>query len=310
MNWNPESDFLPDNLKHGAVTIGNFDGVHLGHAQILHRLKAHGLPIVIFTFATHPRQILCQETAPEQLTLNERKEYLLRSLGADEVIFAPTQKILNWTADEFFRNVIIDFLDAQVIVEGANFAFGKKRSGNTALLREFCENSGRKLEIIHDLLEFDGASVSSSRIRKHISRGEIREANALLTAPYQLEGNVIHGLARGRTMGFPTANLGGIQTIIPAHGVYACRACLQDGASYPAAVHIGPNLTFHETENKVEIFLLHFSGNIYSQCLKIDFLEKLRDLADFHDSKKLMEQIQCNIRETERVFDEFSMNFN
>ncbi len=303
MNWNPESDILPDKLKRCAVTIGNFDGVHRGHAHILQRLKAHGLPTVVFTFSPHPKQLLCQDTAPELLTNQKRKAELLRALGADEVIFAPTEKILNWPADIFFQKVILDFLDAQVIVEGANFSFGKKRSGNTDLLQNFCNNSNRKLEIVRDLLQINGSSVSSSRIRKRISEGQIREANALLTAPYQLEGKVVHGLARGRTLGFPTANLGEIQTIIPAHGVYACRACLQDGTQRPAAVHIGPNVTFHETENKVEVFLLNFTGNVYSANLKIDFLERLRGLTHFNDSETLTKQIERDVHETKKIFE-------
>lgn len=248
--------------------------------------------------------------APELLTVQKRKEELLRFLGADEVIFAPTEKILCWSADLFFQKVILDFLDAQVIVEGPNFAFGKKRTGNADLLQALCLRSGRKLEIVQDLLQINGDSVSSSRIRKHISEGRIREANALLTAPYRLEGKVVHGLARGRTLGFPTANLGEIQTILPAHGVYACRACLEDGASCPAAVHVGPNVTFHETENKVEIFLLHFSGNLYSTRMKIDFLERLRGLVDFHDSDSLMKQIEHDVQKTENIFNMSRSLFN
>lgn len=296
--WNPDSDTLPPRLKRCAVSIGNFDGVHLGHAEIIRRLKAHGGPALVFTFAQHPKSILHPEKAPNLLTLPERKAELLRNLGVDEVIFAQTEEILNWPADYFFERVVVNFLDARILAEGANFLFGKGRTGDTRTLAEFCRESGRELEVVRNLHEVKGDAVSSSRIRRCIAQGELAEANALLTAPYQMAGKVVHGEARGRTMGFPTANLDEIQTILPAHGVYACRAILPDGERRPAAVHIGPNVTFHETRTKVEVHLLDFQGNVYGLPLKIDFHSRLRELVPFSGREALMAQIELDIRET------------
>lgn len=303
--WNPDSDQLPEQFRRGAVTVGNFDGVHHGHAEIIRCMKAHGLPLTVFTFARHPRQILNPSDAPQRLTSLARQEELLRALGIETVIFAPTEKILSWPPETFFQKVIVDFLDAAVVVEGPNFHFGRGRMGNTRLLERLCTDSGRQMKVVETLLEINGSPVSSSRIREMISLGNITNANTLLTAPYRLTGTVIHGEARGRTLGFPTANLGEIQTLIPGHGVYACRAILENGISCPAAVHIGPNVTFGETETKVEIHLLDFCGDVYGETLSIDFHSRLRKLVTFPDRNALMKQIDQDISETRKRIEDF-----
>ncbi len=298
--WNPDSDQLPEQFRHGAVTVGNFDGVHRGHAEIIRRMKAHGLPAAVFTFARHPRQVLNPAEAPQRLTSLARQEELLHALGVETVIFAPTESILSWTPEIFFQCVIADFFDASLVVEGPDFHFGKGRTGTTLLLERLCLNSGRRMEIAEELHAAEGIPISSSRIRELISLGKLSEANALLTAPYRLTGTVIHGEARGRTLGFPTANLGEIQTLLPGHGVYACRAILEDGRTCPAAVHIGPNVTFGETETKVEIHLLDFSGDVYGETLSIDFHSRLRKLETFPDRNALIKQIDLDISETRK----------
>jgi len=305
--WNLNSDCLPSRFRHCAATIGNFDGVHLGHAEILRRLKSYGLPTVVFTFSEHPRQILRPEEAPQLLTCNERKAELLQALGADEIVFCPTAEILKWSAEEFFQRVILQLLDAKILVEGPNFHFGSGREGNTQFLADLCAQSGRKLEVVKSLHKVGGISISSSWIRDLISEGEITVANALLTAPYRLTGTVIHGEARGRTMGFPTANLGNIETILPGFGVYVCRAILADGKSYPAAVHIGPNITFHETNTKIEVFLLDFHGSVYGQTLQLEFITRLRDLVTFQSREELMAQIEKDVEKTKVLIKNYEL---
>lgn len=304
INWNLDPEVFPAALKHCAASIGNFDGVHLGHAEIVRRLKTHGLPTVVFTFSPHPRQILHPENAPDLLTWPERKVELLKALGADEIVVCPTREILEWTPEEFFDRVIVRLLNADVLVEGPNFHFGKGREGNTQRLGQLCTQSGRILEVVEALHELNGISVSSSRIRDRIADGAISEANALLTAPYRIRGSVIHGEARGRTLGFPTANLGSIENLLPASGVYACRAILPDGNSYPAAVHVGPNVTFQEQETKVEIHLLDFCGCVYGSRLQVEFLERLRDLVSFESREALRVQIAKDVQETRRKVEE------
>ncbi len=301
ITWNVTSETLPITRKPCAVSIGNFDGVHCGHAEIVRKLKAHGLPTVVFTFSPHPRQVLYPQNAPDLLTWEERKVELLKALGVDEIILCSPKQILDWSAETFFERVVVQLLDAKVLVEGPDFHFGKGRQGDTRLLGELCTQSGRLLEVVSAQHEVDGETVSSSRIREYIARGDISSANALLTVPYRIRGRVVHGEARGRTMGFPTANLAEIDTLLPVFGVYACRAYLPDGTWYPAAVHIGPNVTFHETETKVEIYLLDFSGCVYGDNLQVEFLARLRDLVTFDSRETLMAQIECDVQETRRI---------
>lgn len=280
----------------------------------MRKLKAHGLPTVVFTFSPHPRQVLRPQNAPDLLTWPERKVELLKALGVDEIILCSPKQILDWSAETFFERVVVQLLDAKVLVEGPDFHFGKGRRGDTRLLGELCTQSGRLLEVVKAQHEVNGETVSSSRIREYIAQGEISSANALLTAPYQIRGRVVHGEARGRTMGFPTANLAEIDTLLPAYGVYACRAYVPDGgklsdesedvtrgAWYPAAVHIGPNVTFHETEPKVEIYLLDFSGCVYEEHLQVEFLTRLRDLVTFDSRETLMAQIERDVQETRKL---------
>ncbi len=301
ITWNVNSETLPTIQKPCAVSIGNFDGVHCGHAEIVRKLKAHGLPTVVFTFSPHPRQVLHPRNAPDLLTGVERKVELLKALGVDEIVLCSPKQILEWSAKKFFERVVVQLLDAKILVEGPNFRFGKGREGDTRLLGDLCTQSGRLLEVATALHEINGETVSSSRIREYIIRGDISSANALLTAPYRIRGRVVHGEARGRTMGFPTANLAEIDTLLPAHGVYACRTYLPNGAWYPSAVHIGPNMTFHETEPKVEIYLLDFVGCVYEENLQVEFLARLRNLATFDSQEELIAQIKCDVRETRKI---------
>lgn len=301
IHWNLQPDTLPECLKHCAAAIGNFDGVHRGHAEVVRRLRTYGRPTAVFTFSPHPRQILHPENAPDLLTWTERKVELLKALGVDEIIVCPTEKILSWEAETFFQRVVVQLLDADVLVEGPNFHFGNGRGGDTQLLGSLCMNSGRILEVVESLQEHNGEPVSSSRIREHLQRGEITEANALLTAPYRIRGTVIHGLARGRTMGFPTANLGNVGTLIPSDGVYACRAILPGVPPLPAAVHIGPNVTFHESGRKIEVHLIDFHETLYDEWMEVEFAARLRDLAAFPTREELMTQIQCDIQSVKEI---------
>ncbi len=304
IDWNLKSDSLPEHLKHCAASVGNFDGVHRGHAEVVRRLRAYGIPTVVFTFSPHPRQILHPENAPDLLTWTERKVELLQMLGVDEIIVCPAAQILSWSAETFFERVVVELLDAKVLVEGPNFHFGNRRGGDTLLLGTLCRADGRTLEIVESLEELHGEPVSSSRIREHIQHGEITEANALLTAPYRIRGTVIHGLARGRTMGFPTANLGNIETLLPSDGVYACRAFLPGHAPCPAAVHIGPNVTFHESSRKVEVHLLDFHDSLYDEQIQLEFIARMRGLIPFENSEELKTQISRDVQNVQKLLAE------
>ncbi|OHB73079.1 MAG: riboflavin biosynthesis protein RibF, partial [Planctomycetes bacterium RBG_13_63_9] len=221
-------DDLPDAFRHGAVAIGKFDGVHLGHARIVERLLAAARavrgPAVAFTFDPSPARILRPELTPPPLCSAQRKATLLTELGVDAVVAYPTDEdFLQLDARVFFDRILRGRLDARAIVEGPDFAFGHNRLGTVERLRQFCDEAGILLEVV-DRLELDGQTVSSSRIAELLLAGEVEQVRAMLVEPYRISGNVIRGMDRGARLGYPTANLGQVETLLPGGAIYAGRA--------------------------------------------------------------------------------------
>ena len=290
--WTPESSAC-------AVAVGNFDGVHLGHAAIVRQLCAVArrldVPAVAFTFDPHPAAVVRPAAAPAPLTTPARRATLLRSLGVDAVVVQPTDRpLVSLPAERFYADILRGRLRARAIVEGADFRFGADRCGDIHLLETLCSRDGVTLETVPAVMA-DGLPVSSSRLRGLISTGAVREAALLLTSPYRLTGTVVEGARRGRTIGFPTANLSGIATLLPAAGVYAARVILPDGSTHPAAVHIGPNISFGETRITVEAHLIGFSGMLYGSPLDVDFLDRLRDTQKFDSIDALKAQLSTDV---------------
>jgi riboflavin kinase / FMN adenylyltransferase len=292
-------DELPATARGGAVAIGNFDGVHRGHALLVDRLRALaddvGGPAVVFTFDPHPVRLLRPEVAPPPLTWTERKAELLGELGVDWLVAYRTEPaLLSLGPQEFFDGVIRQRLEARAMVEGANFRFGRDRRGDVALLARFCAESWVRLEIVQPLI-YDGQELSSSRIRHWIRSGDVDAARALLTRPYRVRGLVTHGARRGGTLGFPTANLEAVDTLLPGSGVYAGRAYTSADGSWPAAINLGPNPTFGERSLKLEVHLIGYQGGLYGQPLEVDFLTRLRDIRPFSCVAELKLQLQRDV---------------
>ncbi|MEQ8787329.1 MAG: bifunctional riboflavin kinase/FAD synthetase [Pirellulaceae bacterium] len=297
-------DHLPTELLRGAVSIGNFDGVHRGHARIVERLIAKARevngPAVVFTFDPHPVRLLRPEAAPPPLTWTERKAELLVELGVDSMIAFPTDEaLLALEAEEFFRDIVREKLDARAMVEGPNFHFGRGRRGDIASLTDLCRQADIALEIVEPLMCGE-RYVSSSRVRECVAAGEVRQAADMLTRPYRIRGLVTHGARRGSQIGFPTANIDAVDTLTPADGVYACRAIV-DKRTWPAAVNIGPNPTFAENARKIEAHLLDFSGSLYGQPLEVEFLQRLRGVQAFDSVEQLKKQLADDIETTRGV---------
>lgn len=302
-------DEFPDALRGAAVSVGNFDGVHLGHARLVETLVAEarrlGGPAVVLTFEPHPAALLRPDRTPPSLSWIERKAELLGQLGADAIVAYPTDAaLLGLDAREFFEQIILGRFAGRAMVEGPNFFFGHDRSGDVALLGRLCDEASVVLKIAEPVV-VDGAIVSSSRIRQCVARGDIDQARRMLTQPYRIRGLVARGVGRGVTLGFPTANLEQIDTLLPAEGIYAGRAWV-NGEPWPAAVHIGPNRTFDENHTKVEAYLLGFSGDLYGRPVEVDFLARLRDIVRFETSERLIAQMNQDVAATERIVAEFS----
>jgi riboflavin kinase/FMN adenylyltransferase len=290
--WTPDSSAC-------AVSVGNFDGVHLGHAAIVQHLCAAArrlnVPAVAFTFDPHPATLVRPEAVPPPLTTPARRAELLRSLGVDAVLVQPTvSALVSLPAERFYAEILRGRLHARAIVEGADFRFGAQRKGDLRLLETLCSRDGVELETVPAVFA-DGLPVSSSRIRGLVASGEVRGAAVLLTSPYRLTGTVVEGARRGGTIGFPTANLAGIATLLPAVGVYAARVTLADHGTHPAAVHIGPNISFGETVISVEAHLIGFSSDLYGSTLDVDFLDRLRETQRFESIDGLKAQLSADV---------------
>ena len=285
----------PPGFAGGAVTVGNFDGVHLGHRALVAAAasRAHHLggPAVAVTFDPPPYQVLVPDAPPRPpLTTVADRADLLRAAGADRVIvYRPDGVLLALPPAAFVRDVLLGQLGATAVVEGYDFRFGRGRVGDTALLRELCAAAGVGFEEVPPLTDADGP-VSSSRVRAALLGGNVEAAAALLGRAFRIAGTVVTGARRGRTLGFPTANLGDVPTVLPGTGVYAVRAVV-GGATWPAAANVGPNPTFGEDARKVEVHLIDFAGNLYGAVLSVEFVAKLRDTRPFGGAAELAAQL-------------------
>jgi riboflavin kinase/FMN adenylyltransferase len=294
----------PADFRGGAVAVGNFDGVHRGHASLLtelrDRARAVGGPAVAVTFDPHPLQLLRPERFLPVLTTMPDRAALLQSVGADHVVILKTAPdLLSLSAADFFGEVVRQRLAARALVEGPNFAFGRDRQGTIDTLADLCREAAVGLRVVPPFL-LDGLAVSSSRVRSALVRGAVREAAALLGRSYRLRGTVGTGQRRGQTLGFPTANLEGVETVLPGDGVYAVRA-RHAGRTWPGAANLGSNPTFGEGARKVEVHLIGFHGDLYGESLAVDFIERLRDTRPFRGVGELVAQLRRDIEEARRV---------
>jgi riboflavin kinase/FMN adenylyltransferase len=301
IDWNTAP---PVSCRGGAVTIGNFDGVHRGHAALVAEARCQaqtlGGPAVVLTFDPHPLQLLRPDQFQPVLTTATDRADLLHSCGADHVVvLRTTSALLHLTAAEFFNGIIQTRLEARALVEGGTFGFGRHREGNIETLADLCRQNAMGLVVVPPVLH-DDKPVSSSRVRNTLLCGAVREAADLLNRPYRLRGTVAAGRQRGRVIGFPTANLENAQTIIPGDGVYAVRV-LHGEATWPGAANIGPNPTFGEDTRKAEVHLIGFQGDLLREKLAVDFLERLRDTRPFPGVDQLVEQLRQDVEQALRI---------
>jgi riboflavin kinase/FMN adenylyltransferase len=298
-----------------AVSIGAYDGVHLGHRALLRdlsaRAEAAGLSTVVVTFDRHPAGVVRPESAPLQLTDLEQKLELLAAAGVDRTyVVAFDRERANETAEEFVKEVLVDELEARLVVVGEDFHFGHGRTGNVALLTELGRRYG--FEVVGARLTGDatesGASVpvSSTRIRTLVAEGDVVGAAALLGRPHEVRGPVVHGDGRGGPqLGFPTANLKIADDIaLPADGIYAGHFTRADGTVHDAAVSVGRRPTFYEPGTApvlVEAYLLNFEGDLYGEPSRVSFIDRLRGDQKFETVDALVAQMHRDAAAAERV---------
>lgn len=294
----------PELYRRGFVSIGNFDGVHRGHqsmiAELVSKAARASVPSVVLTFDPHPVALLRPEHAPPSLCTVEHKVELLTQFGVDCVIVYPTDRdFLSRSPIEFFEQIVQAELQASGLVEGPNFFFGHDRQGNVATLHALCDAAGIELDVISPVV-VGSCLVSSSAIRSQILAGSMASAVEMLGHPFRLRGTVVKGAERGRLIGFPTANLSNITTLLPADGVYA-GAALFESHRFPAAIHIGSNPTFEESCRKVEVHVLDFRGDLYGRELDVDLVDRVRATERFPDVEALKAQLAQDVAAIRQV---------
>ena len=284
----------PPDARPGAVALGAFDGIHLGHRAILGRAvtlaRERGLEALACTFDPHPLEVLQPDRAPRPITTLADRLELIAETGIDTaVVVAFTHAIAALEPEAFVRDALAGTLRAREIVVGFNHRFGRGARGDARLLETLGPSLGFRTHVVAPL-EVDGVPVSSSEIRAALGRGDLERATRLLGRPYALGGEVVRGAGRGRTLGFPTANVRMDLRLPLAPGGYACRARVGP-AEYRAVVNAGVRPTFGETELAVEAHLLDFSGDLYGQRINLTFLRRLREERRFPSVEALREQI-------------------
>lgn len=294
-------DFLSSGA---AITIGNFDGVHFGHCQIISSLvanaKSRKLKSVVLTFEPHPVKVLSPTVAPKLISTKNQKIELLVELGVDAVVFQKFDADLaKLRAEDFFNIHLVKNLNAQFIMVGYDFTFGEKRSGTIETLEMLAGKSGVDVEIISAKMS-DSTLVSSTLIRKLVNEGNVEMAATLLTRSFFIDGRVMHGHKRGTALGIHTANLATENELLPGDGVYATLVVFA-GKTYDSVTNVGFNPTFNNTERSIEAHIFDFDADIYGKDMRLIFVKKLRDEIKFVSPEALVMQIQKDIAEAKRV---------
>jgi riboflavin kinase/FMN adenylyltransferase len=301
----------PPRWIHPVLALGNFDGLHRGHMKIIERVRRvaaeRGGTALVLTFDPHPPRIVRPDKAPPLLMTLEQKLEALAKAGIQGVaIVNVTHEVSRWEPEYFVKTVLVDWLHVAEVWVGADFLFGRDRTGNFTLLRALGARNGFRAEKI-DPVRYKEFVVSSTRIRRLISEGRVDEASALLGHHFYIDGTVVRGAGRGRELGVPTANLETTNELVPPHGVYATTALVK-GIVYPSVTNIGLRPTFENTERAtIEVHILGLDQDLYGQQIRLAFVQRLRDERRFPDVDALKAQIEADVRRAGRLFDRLSV---
>jgi riboflavin kinase/FMN adenylyltransferase len=305
-------DPRPPWIAHPVLALGNFDGLHRGHLKIIERVKRgaaeHGGTAMAMTFDPHPPRVVRPDKAPPLLmTIDQRLEALDKAGIRASAVVRFTPELSQWEPETFVRTALVEWLRVSEVWVGANFLFGRGRSGNFTLLRALGQRHGFRAEKI-DPVRYKEFVVSSTRIRRLVAEGRVDEAAALLGHPYVIGGTVVEGRRRGRELGFPTANVQTSNELIPPHGVYATTIEI-DGVVHAAITNVGVNPTFGDgAGTTIETHVLdHDGADLYGRRVHLGFVQRLRDERRFPDVDALRAQIDADCRRAERLFRRLSV---
>ncbi|MEC3954256.1 bifunctional riboflavin kinase/FAD synthetase [Nocardia sp. CDC153] len=303
---------MPADWGRCVLTIGVFDGVHRGHAQLISRAvksaAVRGVPSVLMTFDPHPLEVVRPGSHPAQLSTLDRRAELVEELGIDVFVVMPfTREFMKLTPEEYVQNLLVDRLHVSEVVVGDNFTFGKQAAGTLDTMRELGAQYGFDVDGVQ-LLGEHAVTFSSTYIRGCLSEGDVSAAAEALGRPHRVEGVVVHGDGRGKGLGFPTANVAPtMHAAIPADGVYAGWFTVLEpgdeftGQRHMAAISVGTNPTFDGRNRTVEPHLLDFDGDLYGKRVAVDFVEQLRGMRKFESIDDLVEAIGKDVDQARKV---------
>ena len=296
-------NLLPS-IESSAVTLGNFDGVHLGHRELFRAVvkaaRCLNCPSIVYTFDPHPLKLLAPEKAPLLLNTPAEKQRLIAASHIDFLIESPfTAEFAAMSPEQFVTDILVARLKVKILVIGYDYAFGRGRGGDADFLKAFGEKYGFAVEILQPVGN-DGLPYSSTRIRAMVATGDVADLVSILGRQYNLEGRVVPGEQRGRELGFPTANLETDKELLPAAGVYAVK--VRHGAQeYGGVVNLGKRPTFGGKTSTIEVHLLDFTGQLYGQNLRVYFVERLRGEQKFADVKALINAISEDVLRARQI---------
>lgn len=295
-------------FKNAVITIGNFDGVHIGHQALFHEVieKAHAIDgtSIAMTFDPHPIRVLKRNNTPPLITLQEQKSELIERSGMQVLICIPfTKQFASLSAEDFIKNLLIDKIGMKAIIVGGDYTFGKNREGNLAVLKSFASQLDYEVIVADWIKAARNVSdrISSTKIRELVMAGEVKPARKMLGRHYQIRGLVVKGRDRGgKLLGIPTANINLQDELCPKTGIYAVTVEYHNRL-YRGVANIGYSPTFDDNEFTVEVHLLDFSENIYGEKIRVNFIERIRDEKKFADISELKDQINRDIKTADTI---------
>ena len=298
------SQNIKDKVKNPILTLGNFDGVHLGHREIFRRVVERAREIqgtsIVYTFEPHPLRIVAPSRTPPILTTFRKKMQLIEKSAIDIVVCADfTKRFADQHPRDFARDTLSGKIGVKEVFVGYDYTFGKGREGTIAYLKKMGEEFGFRVSVI-DALTIDGEIVSSTLLRDTIEDGKVEKAKGLLGRHYSIEGRVVDGFKKGSVIGFPTANIDTSYDLIPHTGVYTVKTLL-DEEIYDGVANVGFNPTFHRDRLSVEVHIFNFSSNIYGKEIEVFFIKKLRDEVEFTSADELRIQIERDVDSARKI---------